>query len=495
MSQPLTLLENPTDEQVLRFFTMSHANYEIEIIKIGGYGLGFCITIRNPENNPFRTFMVMRGGESRPQKNGEVRVTVDRIKDTTGIGIDRHLIEDRIFMKLVPISEDNTKVKITNTNSNIKYKLSPSSTTAFTNECNKQKDIYAKTNAHLNSVCMPLFFYTIAEANSAAGTSGSAPSSYTIFIENVFTKTKLSIDDISKYGIALMPYSVNYKTGDMEDTSNAILEKHVTSIDSVVRNNSILRSLRYPITEEQVQLLFRDNIGIYLFIVILSLVYRLFVAGYCHGDLHSKNIMLYQTISSVAGINNIPGGHSPLVFKKGCLLIDWGFAWRHNARLPTNHLNYNMFANIIAYIIKSKPVKTQGINMVSWHPYNWFAAMFYDNVYGTNPNKIFNDEKCERIHILFKYFERYRNYHERLDLALLERLHPGLTQHFIRENREIEDSVNAYILSLPGRMDDFNLHGGKRHSHSCKTLRNIKTRKYKNMTRNKRRFKSKKSRR
>lgn len=494
MSQPLTLLENPTDEQVLRFFTMPDDNYEIEIIKIGGYGLGFCITIRNPENNPFRTFMVMRGGEERPPKNGEVRVTEDRIKDTTGIGIDSHPTEDRIFMKLVPISEDNTRVNI-NT-SKRKYKLSPSSTTAFTNECNKQKDIYAKTNAHLNSVCMPLFFYTIADANSA-GTSGSAPSSYTIFIENVFQKTELSIDGILKYGIALMPYSVNYETGDMEDTSNAILEKYVTSIDSVVTNNRILRSLRYPITEEQVQLLFRDNIGIYLFIVILSLVYRLFVAGYCHGDLHSKNIMLYQTTSSVAEINHIPGGHSPLVFKKGCLLIDWGFAWRHNARLPTNHLNYTMFANIIAYIITSNPVKPQGRNMVSWHSYNWFAAMFYDNVYGTNPNKIFNDEKCQRIHILFKYFERYRNYHETLDLALLERLHAGYTEHFIRENREIEDSVNAYILSLPGRMDDFNLHGGKRHSHShsCKTLRNIKTRKYKNMTRNKRRFKSKKSRR
>jgi len=492
MSQPLTLLKNPTDEQVLRFFTMSHHNYEIEIIKIGGYGLGFCITIRNPVNNPFRTFMVMRGGESRPPKNGKVRVTVDRIKDTTGIGIDSHPTEDRIFMKLVPISEDNTKADITITTTN--YKVNASSSTAFTNECNKQKDIYAKTNAHLNSVCMPLFFYTIAEANSA-GTSGSAPSSYTVFIENVFKKTDLSIDDISKYGIAIMPYSVNYETGDMEDTSNEILEGYVTSKDSVVRNNRILRSFQSPITEEQVQRLFRDNIGIYLFIVILSLVYRLFVAGYCHGDLHSKNIMLYPSTSSVAETNHIPGGHSPLVFKKGCLLIDWGFAWRHNANLPTNHLNYTMFANIIAYIITSNPVKPQGRNMVNWHSYNWFAAMFYDNVYGTNPNKIFNDEKCQRIHILFQYFERYRNYHETLQLRLLERLHAGYMRDFITENTEIQDSVHDYILSLPRGMDDFNLHGGKRHIRSCKTLRTINTRKYKKMTRNKHRSKSKKSRR
>jgi hypothetical protein len=219
------------------------------------------------------------------------------------------------------------------------------------------------------------------------------------------------------------------------------------------------------------------------------------VAGYCHGDLHSKNIMLYPSTSSVAETNHIPGGHSPLVFKNGCLLIDWGFAWRHNARLPTNHLNYKMFADIIAYIITSNPVKPQGRNMVSWHSYNWFAAMFYDNVYGKNPNKIFNDEKCKRIHILFQYFERYRNYHETLQLTLLDRLDAGYMRHFITENTEIQDSVHAYILSLPGRMDDFNLHGGKRYIRSCKTLRTINTRKYKKMTRNKHRSKSKKSRR
>ena len=88
----------------------------------------------------------------------------------------------------------------------------------------------------------------------------------------------------------------------------------------------------------------------YLFICIISLVFRLFMAGYCHGDLHSGNIMIYGGVSSFAEHNRIVPAASPLGFNNGgCLLIDWGFSWRHNHPLPPV-LDYATFSIIIQSI-------------------------------------------------------------------------------------------------------------------------------------------------
>lgn len=481
MSQPLTLLEVIPEEEVIKFLDTLQLQYNnrVERISKGSYGIGFRITIMDPAINPFKTFKIERGGAIIREPDGTERVTVDRIKETTGIGQDRHSDEDIIFMKLVPIS-DPTHTNRYNYVSQVKFTepkvkslfMSTSTSTAFNNECNKQMDIYAKTNHNLNSVCMPLFYHKVIDADvGVAGQVGVCAHNdkYNSFIKYVLSTTGIVFDRKIKYGIAFMPYSVNFDTRDcgMTERSRRDIEQHVISEDAVARNVGTILSLPDNL-EITVQTVFGTNMGIYLFICIISLVFRLFAAGYCHGDLHSGNIMMYSGVSSFAVNNlNVPAA-SPLGFNNGgCLLIDWGFSWRHDQPLPAV-LDYAEFSRIIQEIINSSPAK--GKDMLEWHSYFWFAEMFYDNVFPLphpQPQPAFNDNKCRRIFSLFQYFETYRTNYERDQLQLLQILEPEGIEYYIDTNTAISQSVDAYIASLPPQTPErklvvYNTQGGGR---------------------------------
>ena len=481
MSHPLTLLEVISEERVIEFLDTLQLQYNnrIERISKGSYGIGFRITIMDPAINPFKTFKIERGGAIIRQPDGRERVTVDRIKDTTGIGQDIHSDKDIIFMKLVPISDPKqtnrykyvSQVKLTEPKKR-PLMMTTSTSIAFNNECNKQMDIYAKTNNNLNSVCMPLFYHKVIDADVGVDGQdcvGAHNDEYNSFIKYVLATTGIVFDRKIKYGIAFMPYSVNFDTEDcgMEEQSRRDIEQHVISQDAVTRNIGTILSLPDN-SEITVQTVFSNNMGIYLFICIISLVFRLFMAGYCHGDLHSGNIMIYSGVSSFAEHNRIVPAASPLGFNNGgCLLIDWGFSWRHNHPLPPV-LDYATFSIIIQYIINSSPAK--GRHMLEWHSYFWFAEMFYDNVFPLphpQPQPVFNDDKCRRIFSLFQYFETYRTNYEIYQLQLLQILEPEGINYYIDTNTAISRSVDAYIASLPPsdperRLSLFNIQGGRR---------------------------------
>lgn len=488
MAHPLTQLEVIPEEEIIEFLDtlQLQCNNRVERISKGSYGIGFRITIFDRDINPFKTFKIERGGAIIRYVDGTERVTVDRIKDTTGIGRDRHLPEDIIFMKLVPISDPVqtnryrfvSQVKFTEPNVN-PIMMTTSTSIAFNNECNKQRDIYAKTNDNLNSVCMPLFYHKVVDADvGVAGIAGVDVHNdkYNSFIKYVLSTTGIVFDRKIKYGIAFMPYSVNFDTEDycMEEQSRRDIEEHVISQDVVTRNITAISSLP-DYSEITIQSVFSTNMGIYLFICIVSLLIRLFRAGYCHGDLHAGNIMMYSGISSIAEHNlNVPP-ESPLGFNHGgCLLIDWGFSWRHNQPLPPV-LDYAAFSVIIQYIVTIGPSK--GKNMFGWPSYFWFAAMFYNNVFP--PPRIpqppqpplqpaFNDARCRIIFFLFHYFEIYRANYETTQLQMLEVLEPRIIDQYYRpSNTEISQSVEAYIASLPPseperRLSLFNIQGGRR---------------------------------
>jgi hypothetical protein len=484
MSQPLTLQEVIPEDVVIEFLDTLQLQYNnrVERISKGSYGIGFRITIMDPAINPFKTFKIERGGETIRYVDGSQRVTVDRIKDTTGIGRDRHLPEDIIFMKLVPISDPNktnrysfvSQVKFTEPN--VKpIMMTTSTSTAFNNECNKQMDSYAKTNNNLNSVCMPLFYHKVIDSDDGvAGVAGVDVHNdeYNSFMKYVLSTTGISFDRKIKYGIAFMPYSVNFDTEEygMTERSMRDIEEHVISPEAVLRNITAISSLPDH-SEITIQTVFSTNMGIYLFICIVSLLIRLYLAGYCHGDLHSKNIMMYGGISSIAANNRRVPVESPLGFNHGgCLLIDWGFSWRHNRKLPPV-LDYAAFSVIIQYIVTIGPSK--GKHMLEWPSYFWFAAMFYDNVFPQPPlqpplQPAFNNARCTAIFALFQYFEIYRSNYETSQLELLQVLAPGIIDSYYRpSNTEISQSVDAYIASLPPsdperRLSLFNIHGGRR---------------------------------
>lgn len=178
--------------------------------------------------------------------------------------------------------------------------------------------------------------------------------------------------------------------------------------------------------------------------------------------------MMYSGVSSFAVNNlNVPAA-SPLGFNNGgCLLIDWGFSWRHDQPLPAV-LDYAGFSRIIQEIINSSPAK--GKDMLEWHSYFWFAEMFYDNVFPLphpQPQPAFNDNKCRRIFSLFQYFETYRTNYERYQLQLLQRLEPEGIEYYIDTNTAISQSVDAYIASLPPQTPErklvvYNTQGGGR---------------------------------
>jgi hypothetical protein len=313
----------------------------IEMIAKGKNGIGFQLRLSN-DVNPFKTFMI-KSDEQSVTPDGKKVVSEPAIKDTTGISTDKHLPYDIIFMKLIPIS-DNPKAhmavmtfkkkvikeskdsKDSKDSKSNKLRFHNSSSTSFYNECNKQIDVYAKTNNEFNSVCLPLFYHTIVKAPK----SGEPPTPLSRFLREI---VESEINKEQQYGLAFMPYTTNFGYSDtlgflelqntelLTLTSDEGIARIIASLDSKTIQEPVTEELKLEI-DKMVITIFQSEPYIYLFIAIVSLLHRLYIAGYCHGDLHANNLMLYKSISSIAIIEK-----REHLFYDGCLFIDWGFCF------------------------------------------------------------------------------------------------------------------------------------------------------------------------
>jgi len=392
---------------------------------------------------------------------------------------DIHLPYDIIFMKLIPIS-DNPKAEMAvmtfkkkvikeskdskDSKSN-KLRFHNSSSTSFYNECNKQIDVYAKTNNEFNSVCLPLFYHTIVKAPK----SGEPPTPLSRFLREIVESER---NKEQQYGLAFMPYTTNFEIsetlGFLELQNTELLT--LTSDEGIASIIAILDSItiQEPVTEElkleidkMVITIFKSQPDIYLFIAIVSLLHRLYIAGYCHGDLHANNLMLYKSISSIAIIEE-----REHLFYDGCLFIDWGFAFRHMQPIDIERINtYHGFIEVIWFIIITSPKKQDGENMLEFMWYYWFPKVFVNTILASNPT--LNEKRCKNIFILFQHFEKYRKNFERRQLDIFNRLvDKDIISQLYHYNASNIRSVEHYIRTLGGdnkrNLNTFNVYGGRR---------------------------------
>lgn len=493
MANPLTWNVTTIDETNLQtkfdtFLTEIVKSGEIQMIAKGKNGIGFRLSM-STDVNPFKTFMIKSDEES-DTLDGKMFVSKPAyIKDTTGMSTHIHLPYDIIFMKLIPISDnpsadtavmtftrkvikDSKVIKDPKDPKANKLRVNNSSTTSFYNECNKQIDVYAKTNNEFNSVCLPLFYHTIVKAPKSGE---QITSSLSRFLREIVER---EVNPEQHYGLAFMPHTTNFKLSDtlvVEELQNTELLT-LTSDEGIASIIDSLDSIRIeePITEElkleidkMVVTIFQNNPNIYLFIVIVSLLHRLYIAGYCHGDLHANNLMLYKTISSIAIIEE-----REYIFYNGCLFIDWGFAFRHTQPIDIERINtYDGFIEVIRFIIITSPIKEHGLNMWDFVWYKWFPKVFVNNFLVRNP--MLHDNRCRTIFILFQHFEKYRKNFERRQLEIFNRLvgDQEIISQFHNYNISNIALVEHYINTLGGdnagqKLTTFNAYGGRRNARS-----------------------------
>ena len=477
MANPLTwnvttIHETDSQTQFETFLTGIVEGGAIEMIAEGKNGIGFQLRM-SIEVNPFKTFMI-KSGEQSVTPDGKKVVSKPAIKDTTGISTDTHLPYDIIFMKLIPISDNpkahmavmTFKKKVIKDSKSNKLRFHNSSSTSFYNECNKQIDVYAKTNNEFNSVCLPLFYHTIVKAPK----SGEPPTPLSRFLREI---VESEINKEQQYGLAFMPYTTNFEFSEtlgflelqntelLTLTSDEGIARIIASLDSITIKEPVTEELKLEI-DKMVITTFQSQPDIYLFIAIVSLLHRLYIAGYCHGDLHANNLMLYKSISSIAIIEK-----REHLFYNGCLFIDWGFAFRHMQPIDIERINtYHGFIEVIKFIIFTSPIKQDGINMLGFKWYKWFPKVFVNTILASN--LMLNEKRCRNIFILFQHFEKYRKNFERRQLDIFNVLveDPDIISQFRNYNASNILSVEHYISTLGGdnerNLNTFNVYGGRR---------------------------------
>lgn len=336
----------------------------------------------------------------------------------------------------------------------------PTDEVSFTNECTKQKDIYAKTNENLNAVCLPLFFYHIVNAEDS--------SILMEFINSLMPKMdprKMEEEEVSKmFGISFMPYSVNrFELPD--NPSSGRSARDLLDSNRVLDEISMQQLNANPDEKSVIELLLTKT-HIYSYVVIVSLLIRLYLAGYCHGDLHLGNIIVYNWKSGMT-INTSPT--EPTYFYPSFSLIDTGFAFRHRLRLPQSLAlhKYNIFKSIIMIIQTMRSPKSRQ-NMISWRAYHWFPKILMNNVGKiSSPPPSLDEDRCRFIHKLFCAFERYRINFETQRISILTTFNPPQTHQELLLNIRTQNlitsrSVDKYIEE---RIDAFNSLGGRRRNY------------------------------
>lgn len=423
MASPYTAFAyNLPPEDVDTFLTNlldKPALYNCTFVSSGGFGAVFYIDVDTSIENPFQTFYITN--------DGRVIITSNnRYLSMTGPHIHR------FCCKIVDINSQDKAF-------------------SFKNECNKQIDMYAKTNENLNAVCLPLFFHSIVSDQT---TDKLKP-----FVGAIYSKYSDKLKPSSMYGISFMPYSTN----------SLSLERPGLTARDILKSELVLSQIaKYIVTfnetDEHVEFnvirIFKNSTNIYSFCVVLSLIIRLYFVGYCHGDLHLGNIIVHPYQSGMADT-------AQWFFDPTFLLIDTGFAFKHSLDIMLNQDNYEDFKLIINNLMNT-PSLNSGETMMSWEPYFWFSEIFIDGVGGETP--VLNDTRCNFIFRLFNYFERYRANLETQRLSILETLEPRLLPNIRGQNTNFSASVDAYIASITGhsivdKLRAYNSHGGHRRNY------------------------------
>ena len=414
-------------DDVNRFLTeiLRDNMYSSTYVSSGVYGNVFRIDVdmRVAAEYPFPTFYI---------DDRRIVYTSDS-RDALPPPPDHHI--HRFCCKIMPIYEQTDKV-------------------SFTNECMKQQDIYAKTNENLNAVCLPLFFYSTVAATE--------DSTLMTFIQRIMlTMAPFENDsEMIGIGISFMPYSANsFELPD--DPSSGRSARDLLDSDLVL--GEILKPINAISDENSVINLLLTNKHIYSYVVIVSLLIRLYLAGYCHGDLHLGNIIVYNWKSGMT-INTTT--NEPIYFYPAFSLIDTGFAFRHG-RLPHHPLalrKYKIFESIIMGIQTIRSPKSRH-NMISWRAYHWFPKILMNNV--GNKSVSLDEDRCRFIHTLFCAFERYRINFENQRISILTKLEPPQTHQEVllnirNQNLIRSGSADKYIKE---RISQFNSLGGLRRNY------------------------------
>ena len=442
MANPLTAIEADVNESIVSTFLQTIITKkdvcEITLLSRGSYGFVFKIRLievmDEQIDSPFKTFTI--------DSNGALTYTY----------------ENTFCCKLVPIFEPSITIRI-HRSGNPDIEQHTSTRISFNNECNKQRQIYALTNHNLNSVCLPLFYFNIVNL--------STDSIFKDIVNFIFVKTGITVTGPVglEYGISFMPFTPNIHTTDPisgTTPSTIVYLAGAGAIENI--KTSIGESYsQYQLDETRIIEIFQRSLFMYPFVSVVSLLMRLYSIGYCHGDLHAGNIVVYPANSGMTrnGQGNI------IYFGPTYSLIDTGFAYKHDQPVPADLLsNYESFKRVINDIITRK-VKKLGNNMLTYPPYNWFPQVFMDNI--ESPNPILNNNSCDVIFNLLQYYTRYRENLEQHKLAIFNSLWPGQLDYIRTQNHTISESVVAYIRSLESYgnpLQLFNVYGGRRISRS-----------------------------
>jgi hypothetical protein len=486
MANPLTAINADVDEadvnKMLVCLLEQESACEIKLLSRGTFGFVFSIRFTAIEvmgeqiYNQFNTF---------------------RVDHTDGKIIETSYDTEEPFAtfccKLVPILdvESSHTIMITLPD-NPPIQQVTSTKLAFMNECNKQRHIYALTNYNLNSVCLPLFYFNIVKLTT--------PSNFGRFIRFIFEKTSIFIEQPPPdlhYGISFMPLSPNtISTTQITPATPAILsstgfishEDHMTLILGFIDSYT-----KETLDETRVIHIFQHEF-MYPIVSVVSLVMRLYSVGYCHGDLHVRNIV----------VNPVPSGmtdssHEPIIyFGPTFTLIDTGFAYKHGKHVLADFsTNYESFKLIIMELIFRQAPKA-GQNMLTFEPLSWFPRLFMKQIENVNGTDLKIDEdRCKVIFILYYYYERYRVNFERHQVGLFVTLYtPERLEALRKQNHKISEVIVDYIRSLTSRGNPlflYNSQGGHRRNYYVSNRKQTKINK--KHTRSVRRRKSQKRRR
>ena len=446
MANPLTAfnadVNEPTVNTLLETISITQGSCEITLLSRGGYGLVFRIRLqeemREQIDCPFNTFTI--------DSNGALNNTSD----------------NTFCCKLVPILEQAATITITRPKE-IDILQHTSTNLSFNNECNKQRQIYALTNHNLNSVCLPLFYFNIVNL--------STESIFTKFIHFVFEQTSITVTNPPglHYGISFMPFSTNIHT---TIPTPRITSSTIVFLTSELANENITTSIhesysQYQLNEDRIIEIFQRGPFMYPFVSVVSLLMRLYSVGYCHGDLHSGNIVVYPSPSGMT-----TNSRGDIYFSPTFSLIDTGFAYKHDQTVPIDVLtNYDSFTRVLNDII-TRRAKKLGNNMLTHRPYNWFPRVFMKNI--DNPMPTLDETRCKVIFKLFQHYNKYRVNFEIHQLRIFDTLRPGQLESLRIQNRNISESVVEYIRSLQGHGNPlklFNVYGGRRRMRSYYSTR------------------------
>lgn len=342
---------------------------------------------------------------------------------------------------------------------------------SFVTEGMKQGDIYAKTNNFLNAVCLPVFF---------CGVFSDIPGDpVSMFIRSILSVSTCEYDSSIQYGISFMPYSVN----------NLQLFTVPASLQPFTTAESILRGARrelietinmwvdyrtnppsqnYP-NDPSIIEMFQTKPRIYSCVLVISLIMRLYLEGYCHGDLHLGNMIIYYSPSGMTRRSNSAGQMVDIYLYPSLLIIDAAFAFRHG--FATHAIEtYAHFKTFLRNVTSAMTPRT-GYSMIGKNPfYHWFPEIFMDFIRGemdTEDRWVINENRCKFIFHLFQRFETFRTTFEVQQSDVAKEIAPDMIEAIIDGNATAIAEVDAYIASIPGgtpaeQLHKFNIHGGRR---------------------------------